>query len=359
MPLIPLLLAVPILGTAACAPQGKAKSPADQVLDRYSTFRRTCPAVALHFTVSIGKQDLPGEGVVDHRARLFMAYKTKGLDYLCTITPKTYLEVDNTQKLYEESDGVPHVMIGDSHLTSANQYFPIWYISDDLTKMVPSAAKRSLEAKETVNGASCDRVKVEIGGEQPQNLEFSIDGKGMLRKVVQTPLGMGAGSAITWIVASATAMTPSDEAKFGLKVPLGYVPYSVPTVHGPIEVGNAFPMSGWASNTGSALDLKKTLGPKGGLIVIEDESEVSQRASSTLDHFKGMPMVVLGTGTKPLGGTQGYDPKGTTLKAISAPGYPLFAMVDGSGKITKLWMGFDPDAAGTFEAEVRDAFAGK
>lgn len=357
MPLLfaPILMA-PIVGTTACASHGQAKSPADLVFDRYAAFRRTCPAVALRFKVTMRGQDLPGEGVVDHRDRLFMAYKAKDLDYLCSITPKTYLEVDNTQKMYEEFDGPPHVMIADSHLTFANQYFPIWYISDDLTKMVPSKAPRVLEAKETVDGTSCDRVKVTIDGEQPEQLEFSIDGKGMLRRVVRTPLGMGAAGSISWTVSSATPMKSTDEAKFGLKIPLGYVPYSIPTVHGPLEVDNPFPMTGWTANAGGTLDLKKTLGPKGGLIVIEDDSEVSRRAGSTLDHFKGMPMVVLSAGSKRLAGTQGYDAKGSTIKAISAPGYPLFAMVDGNGKITKLWMGFDPDAAASFEAEVRDAF---
>ena len=50
-----------------------------------------------------------------------------------------------------------------------------------------------------------------------------------------------------------------------------------------------------------------------------------------------------------------YDPKGAIGTAWRVGATPMFYVLDGKGKITNVWYGFDKNNAGKFATQVSDA----
>jgi len=332
---------------------------ADNVLDRYTTLRKSIPALSVSYTVMAGKAPISGSSLIDRDQRLFMTMKAAGLDYTACITPNKVIELDNLEKVYDEYAGNGHAFIPPSRLTSAVELFPSWIYLQDLRKLVPKGAAFVISEPETVSGIKCDRVISKFKG--PENasgvVDASLDSAGVVRRMRITHSSPMGASDFEWRFSTMKPMPPTDAGKFGLGLPLGYVPYGLPDTGMPISVDATFPMTGWSSPSG-ALDLTAKLGAKGGLIaILGGESEPSALAKASLARVSGeVPVVTLGDGTAQAPGLDGFDATGKLMATVNPPATPFFALVDGKGKVRRLWMGFEPAKASEFEADIRKSF---
>jgi len=337
-------------------------TPADHVLDRYVSLRKSLTQMEVAFTASAGGTPISFESVLDGNQRLFLAAKASGLDYEASVTPKQVLELDNNEKTYDEHPGDKQVYLPNSRLTEVVKIFPSWLYAPDVRQLLPKNTPFILGSPETVGGQKCDHVigKYEKGGGESGSLDAAIDSTGVVRRIRIIHISLMGSSNIEWRFTSMKPSSVAGEKKFDLRTPLGYTPYALPDGGVPVSVGGTFPLSGWSSSNGP-LDMTAKLGSQGGLIAIfGEESEPSRAAQQAVAHLsKDLPTISLTDGKTASAAGVGFDPSGRLMQAVNPPATPFFALVDAKGKIRRLWMGFDAQKAAEFEADVRKSFAEK
>lgn len=336
-------------------------TPADHVLDRYVSLRKSLSRMEVAFTVTAGQAPVSFESVIDGKKRLFVAAKASGLDYVASITPKQVLELDRLEKTYDEHRGEKEIYLPNSRLTGAFGLFPTWLYSSDLRQLLPKNTPFVLGSAETVGSQKCDHVVGKFKtAEETGTLDAAIDSAGIVRRIRVTRVSPRGASDVEWRFTAMKPFSPAGEKKFDLRTPLGYIPYALPDAGNPISVGEVFPLSGWSSSSGK-LDITAKLGAQGGLIAIFGKgSDPSRAAKQAVMHLsKDLPTVNLTDAKAPSEAGVGFDPTGRLMQTVNPPATPFFALVDGTGKIRRLWMGFDAQKASEFEADVRKSFAEK
>lgn len=336
--------------------------PADQVLDRYASFRQAHPNISVSYTATTQTGRVSGQALLSGGNRLYMAFKAPGLDYESVMTPQRGLELDRKEKLYDEFPGRPRIEFSESRLTGAIELFPGWILVKDLKTLLPKTANFFGSGVDTVNSIPCDRVTAKLQEERASTtMEFSIDKQGVIRRVKLDQVSQMGVRKIEWQVSQMAGLTPTDEKRFNLTIPVGFVPYALPEERGPLGIDETFPTSGWAATAGGSLDIKAKLGAKGGLVaILGEESDPSKASLASLKALKGaVPMVILSDAKRAVNGVDGYDASGATLSRVSPPSTPLFVLLDKDAKIVQMWMGYDAAKAKAFETSVRNGFAGK
>ena len=135
---------------------------------------------------------------------------------------------------------------------------------------------------------------------------------------------------------------------------MGYTPFSVDTRYARILIGEKFPLDGWADKAGKSL---ASLATKTTLIAILDENVPSQNSLRSLNRIGDKVNVArLGAATVP--GVE-YRSSAASLARLDPPAYPMFALVEPDGTITKMWLGFDARNSSAFEAEIIEALKGE
>lgn len=329
------------------APGGDAATDA---LDRYVALRRKAPALDVVYRSGGLKATL----ILEPAKRMRLEAKANGLDYLCVVTPSGTRELDRVDREY---DALPHNVPGTprSRVSSAGETFPAWVLAPNMRKVFPPKARFVSLGRRTVGKVTGDAVKGSYRDEQEgstHNLEVIFGADGAPLHVLshgQTPMG---GYRREWNIDRFRPIpTPADRL-FTFALPDGFSPFSLDLIDGPIGVGKRFPLQGWTSASGGTVNFSRRL-PKGGLIaILSADSEPSRRAATALGRIKsaGTPVLTLGD-AKGVPGVEGYDANGRLIEALSVPSTPVFFKVDGQGKISAVWLGFDPAKAGEFVKE--------
>jgi len=337
-------------------------APADVVLDRYVAFHKSCPQMAISYTAKSGPAWVKGEGLVDSGKRLFISMKAPDLDYVASITPRQVVELDKLTQLYDEHSGEEQAYVPKSRLTGAVQMFPRWIRANDLRQILPKGVSFLISEPETIGGASCDRVvaKYSLPDHSSGVIDASIDSTGVVRRMRILAQSLMGTTDFEWAFTEMRPIRASDEPKFDVKLPVGYVPYALPSNGDPVAVDRVFPMNGWATASGK-LNLGSKLGANGGLIaILGEDSPPSEAAKVALKRVaSGVPVVTLADGPHAVSGLDGFDPSGKLIDAVNPPSTPFFALVDGKGKVRRLWMGYDAEKSADFEKDIRNSFSAK
>jgi hypothetical protein len=180
-----------------------------------------------------------------------------------------------------------------------------------------------------------------------------------------SPTGQGApaspASKVTWILSNYRWNWRSSLSAFYTPLPKGYVPYAVPAASAvALEVDQQFPSTPWKAG-GKMVDLKAATAGKPALILITSPDSAPSRAavsstSSLKAGITGTPLEVVSL-ARTASAAKGlpFDSTGKAAVAIGETSTPLFVLIDGKGKITNLWTGFDPATESQFVKEVQVA----
>ncbi|HEY0867400.1 MAG TPA: hypothetical protein VGE01_08480, partial [Fimbriimonas sp.] len=146
------------------------------------------------------------------------------------------------------------------------------------------------------------------------------------------------------------AAIPAD--KLRLEVPNGYVPYRLPTLYGPLAIGQTFPFAGWTNGRQQLAKGAATV-----YAVLGTDCAPSTSSLAALDEIRksGTKVLLLSDATSVAAAKGRYfDPTGKSLAALSLTATPTFFRVGKDGKVSHLWMGYDPNKRKEF---VRDVLA--
>jgi hypothetical protein len=325
-------------------------APPDQVLDRYAALRGKAPAIEMAYTTG----PLASTLLFVPERRMRLEAKAPGVDYLCVITERGMNELDRTDHEYDENTEVQQPGPPPSRISGASAAFPRWILLKDFRKMFPSAKFVGL-GRRKVGGTEGDVVRTTIRDEAEgavHNVELVIDDAGIPRYVLLTGQSRMGGYRSEYKVSRFESRPVPADSRFAFTIPDGYSPYSLDFVPGPAGVGATLPLTGWRAANGGDLNLGDRL-KNGGLVAIWGaDSEPSRRSAASLGRIRaaGVPVVIVADAAMP--GADGYDSDGKILDKLGIPASPVFYRVDGAGKITAAWMGYDAANAAEFEREV-------
>lgn len=304
----------------------KPQQPQGNGANRFILFVRGAKTLSVH--MSLHRPDRPTDGQAD----LILARPAK-LSYHLTWGPEDYtytiyngqgMEVDRGIKLYDEypvpgwqppeANGSPWV----------DSCFPVPFVDESL--LVPSS---------------------------------SVDADGHLSAFAFT----AGDPPVKTIVKFSDYKTdfPVSDAQFMLKPPVGFSAYSVDTPVPPRAIGQTLPSATLVDEGGRSSSLDQLLAGKPTLIaVLDPESQPSLNSISVVKTVKNVKVIVVSTGASSKGISAGslpvfYDPKAGLANAWKIGATPMFYLVDGKGKITNVWYGFDKDKSGRFATQISDA----
>ncbi|RYG24666.1 hypothetical protein EON82_09925 [bacterium] len=310
---------------------------------RLDAFMKAHPTFVATFQVSIRGRAVGTETLrVSRPNRMRYDLKGSGIDYSLSSTEKGYVEVDRVELAYDEHKWPGGLQVYESRLKPiAESVFPRY--------VLPAAIAGFLRSKPTVaavDGGEELRVKIQTPtGEMEMRL--LVDGQGRPARYSE---GMG-GQFTTWKLTSFKDGS-SDLANYRIEAPVGYVPYALPELPYPLQVGEAAPLTGWRK-AGAAVDLAEPQRGKTRLLaVLGSDCPASKAVRPSLAALaKSMPVLIIGPG-------EITDPSGALMKRLSPPGTPMFYMVGPDGKVTGLWLGFDLAKAAAWQNEIREAAKG-
>ena len=154
---------------------------------------------------------------------------------------------------------------------------------------------------------------------------------------------------------------PVPDSKFMLKPPAGFSSFSVRKVTPPHGIGETLPPATVVDGSGHASKFGSLLHGKPGFIAIVDPTSPPSLSSlAAVGKIKDINVFIVnlnasGTGVKLGSAPILHDPSGKLASDWRVGATPTFYLVDGAGKITNVWYGFDQSNSSRFATEVSDA----
>jgi hypothetical protein len=229
---------------------------------------------------------------------------------------------------------------------------------------MPRNAVLSLEGTETIAGQKCDKVLSKFQGPLGQTeMRFSISTSGLvyfMRVVGRSPEGTVDRS---WRMSGYTTYRTIPQSRFTLTIPDGFVPFALPDRVYPAEIDRPLNLKGWVNAaTGKAWTppaRRPIL-----FLLTTPESLPCTRAQKAISAWKSElgqkgVEVVMGSiaESKASAGNLLWNPDGHSRAAMSAPSTPMIYLVNSSGVLKNLWMGFGPNSSGSIKSELMAAVA--
>ncbi len=311
---------------------------------RYDAFMKSHPSFVATVEASLNGH-VVGTGVtrVSRPARMRFDFTGSGIDYILSSTELGFIELDRVEKEYDEHPSTGGLRLFESRLSDATGFFPTFLLPPSLKSLLGTQ-------KPTVTPVS--------GGDELMVVIASPMGSTELRLVVD-PEGRpakfsskGQSGLHSWRLLSFKPSSP-DLSLFKVELPLGYVPFALPELPFPLQVGEEAPLTGW-KRAGKPFDLGEPQRGKARLLAVLGSDCPASRAvrPSLAELAKSMPVLTIAPG-------EIVDPSGTLMKKLSPPGTPMFYLVGPDEKVTNLWFGFDATKAAEWTAQVKAAAKGK
>lgn len=339
-------------------------SQVDAAFARFKAAMQAMPSYEAHFTVGTPKR--VGFNAMwiaeDHKRILYDADPVGGHD-IVTVGPEGYREVDHRTRTYDESPGPASASQLQSRMSRIVETSPIWLMVGDLHRLVFQGTTPVWAGKETVSGISCDLIRDSFTGRMGRaSLELCIAPSGLVYRMYRVQLTPQGEVEMQWIFRDYKPLVSPVPAMFANPIPDGFLPYSLPDHDYPTEVGRKLNLSGWVDSATGA----KWKAPASRLLFVltSRESAPSGRALRALTRWKTelsarhiTVAVASDASSADLAGGHLYNPDGRSLLALDAPATPLFVLLDATGTIANLWMGFDPAREAAMHSDLVKAAA--
>ncbi len=340
---------------------GQQATSADQVLDRFAAAQKIRPQLESTMTAQAnGGPLVKAKLLLDGNKRALFQASAPGITYTAAIGVERTLELDSSERLYDEAPTIGLTMV-ESRLSGMATFFPEWIRISDLRTHV-QGVKWELQGHEVINGFGCDRLKARTGTAQAGfEASVAVDQIGNIISFYSKSWEPSKRVEKNWTVTTLKMRRGFNPGEFDVPIPVGYMPYSVDARAFGVGVSQQFPLTGWTAPSGSLVSLKDKTGGKAVLVVILGEDcDASARALPWLQKLKTkVPLVFISDGAKPrLVPDALTDPQGTLLTKVGYPGTPFFGWLDGEGKVVALWMGFDPGKVSQLEKDILNKASG-
>jgi outer membrane lipoprotein-sorting protein len=341
-----------ILQVAAAPKTGAA------ILDRMSMFTKRVQTLSVDIKLSSPKAPSAGVArfVFQRPGSAMMDIKWPPVDYRFTGSKLGALELDRNRKLYDESPDYPQLMRYGSRISEApSLFFPDFLFTGDFSG--EGVSQVAYKGAALINGVSADEVEGQASHKKIQAF-IAADGK-LMRYIMTRDTGFRVQADFSNYVVN----KPVPASTFSFNPPAGWAQYSVPTDEAPLGIGEPFPTAGWVNTRGAKRENLSNLASKPLLAMVAGPNcEPSAKSATFLQRMQdsGEVQVVVITnsirGIAPVvlsGFPQYYDPTGILLKQLKVPGTPVFYLLGRNGTVKKVWYGFDPRQATSFERDVR------
>ncbi len=332
--------------------------PADTVLGRYADLMAKTPSFSLLFHTSVkGIPDAVCSCSFERPSRQKFQVDWSGNSYVYSQADGEMTEIDTGTQTYDSFEGITSLYPPRARVSSLpNLAYPSFLLAKDLRSAAPAHSYKVI-ASDTIDGQILDRVSVDIPGAGTNvHLELTIDSQGRLRRYVRKITGETGKSLVTWNFTDFKPTLHPTLAHFSTPIPLGYVPYALPTSPDPVAVGTKLKLGVAIDLTRKInVDLSKQISGKVSLIaVLGADPRLTEISLRSLDRMGASGLNVLRLyESKPSDGTLGfYYSSNEAIKLLAPPSTPMFVLVDRLGKVTHLWMGIDEDETAAFEKSV-------
>lgn len=352
---------VSLLLNLAAAPQ------ATDPIARNVAFMASVEGLTLELTATV--DGVPGQG----RAKLVFRPPDMQV-FTCKWGPETYRYVHSKAGAlgiredfgeYEQSQVFPRNIQPYGEFTGDSDFaYPNFLVFGNLERFA-RGAKTEVQAKETVRGASCDKLYVEsstIGTAGKHWFWVDAEGK-VLRWKRQLDLQIGQLNT-TMEITSVTKSAPSDPAFYAPKLPVGYMPTSIPGTRTRTRMVSEEAVFGrWLdARTNVTTDVAALAkGKPIALVFTDPDCTISAQAEPYLVSLrqslklKGCPLIEVSFGTKKPNLAKKdkdrlvfWDKDGTVEAAYGVPGTPYFLLADKEGLLVRGWQGY----AKSMEADI-------
>jgi len=335
----------------------------DAVLARFAPAMKTMPSFEVQIVLHNKRGNVKADLVLDGKKRLFYhADAGSGYDYTLAISPAGYREVEGKGKSYDEYPYPGELHLYTSRISPLSATLPAWLGVGDLHRLIPANAKLASEGTEEVNGILCDKISAKFSDKMGKmSLEFSIAKSGLVYRYHSVMDSMQGHTDDTWTFSGYRPLSSISASRFETRIPDGYMPFSVPDRNIPVEIDKKPDLNGWVDSKSG-----KPWNPAAGkpvlFVLTGTDSLPSKRAIVALNSWrsalraKGVEVAIASNEpTRAAANGLLYDPSQKSVHALDFPASPMFALVDSTGKLRNLWMGFVPSEAGKLKADLLNA----
>ncbi|HWD38087.1 MAG TPA: hypothetical protein VG944_04510 [Fimbriimonas sp.] len=325
-----------------------ARPPHTDAFGRYRAFMAAHQSFQVSFSTKLNGHDLStGSITVQRPQRLLFRARGGRANYSISSTEAGYVEIERGTKTYEELPSLHRLATYPSEISGmAYSTLPTPLLFPDLRTIFDRTT-------DVTSSAAGDRLHISARTMMGKMDAWAdVDSKGRLtyfrKKTVPT---RGGGADYEWHFKPFTFPANLKLKDFLTTLPVGFVPYALPRMEMPLQIGKPAPTNGWTTPNGrQTVDLAAVAGHKPFIFaVLDTDSAASLGALAFLKTIQdGTPVFWTGNG--------GYtDRSGRLLALLNPPATPMFYLIDGQGKVAKLWLGFDSSHRAAFQAEVLKA----
>lgn len=344
-----------------------------QVSDLLNDFERAMKntrSLSADVVLKIGSQ-ATGSGTFVMERPMRQAYKMKigAADYSFIQTEKAMLEIEHTQKTYREYLPADGLYLPDSGITTIPRFgFPVAFMRGSLRSLIPSNAR--FEPAQTLENGQTALTSTFSTPRGTYVVNARLDKEGRLVYASTAPKGSEESEAVSMTFSNFKINDKPAAAAFSMALPVGYVPDVLPMLGESLNVGDAAPLTGFGPAKGGKGDLKAHVSGKPALLIIgPPDCEPTQKLIKSVAGY--LPKITKAGGTAavvwssrgtwsgiPAGLREFVGSKESAADRFKAQASPFAVAIDKRGKITQVWVGFDPEKAAQYQEEILAALKG-
>ena len=335
----------------------------DSVIDRYTAAIKAMPSFEVQSNYRSLRGTVTADLILDAKKRiLFDAKAFDGEHYILSVAPSRYREVNLTTRVYEEYPYPGGAYVFPSRISELPSTMPGWLRSATIRQMMQPTTKLTLQGSQVIGGVKYDDVhgvfKNQMG---TSTYDILVPPSGLIysfHKVSKSAMG---SSDETWQISSYKSAAQISASRFDNRIPDGFMPYVLPDHYNVAPAGTKIYLQGWVdSSTGRTWS--KQAGKPLLFVIGGADSLPSKRAISEVSKWrstlaKSGVQVAIASDEASRSEANGllYNPDQRSLRSFGVPSTPMFFLVDRSGTLRNLWLGFSPASAPKLQTDVLKA----
>jgi hypothetical protein len=337
----------------------------DLVLARNAGYMSKVKSLSVDFKVALVAPFVSGNGrlVYEFPRRTRFDVKLNPIDYSLAASEEGILEIERSTKYYMEDLEAEFVGVPASKISYGPQLgFPFVLLKKSVRAHLAENAQYTYQGQTTIGGQKVDKLQASwstLDGSGSGVILIDSEGKLVMLDWKGTRMGRPTGDKMEFSNYAVNEAVPMST--FRMSVPSGFVPYSLPALVYPPEIGAKVKLGVWNKAGAGKVDLDKELAGKPALLFVMDPAcEASGRAAGLVEALgKSIRVVELlsDTAENVRVGRNRFYLGGEAIKTLSPPVTPTFYLLGPDGTLHRVWYGYDAERRKVLEDDMRAAIA--